>query len=207
MIGIVDYGAGNIGSVMNMLKRLSIPAVRASTPDSLKQAHALILPGVGAFDYCMTSFNASGLRDTVETIVASAQKPLLGICVGLQMMFRFSEEGHEPGLGWIDGEVVRFNTSRMDPSLKIPHMGWNSVQPKDNCRLLANIENPRFYFVHSYHPVCTREEDVSATVKYGYDFCCAIARGHLHGAQFHPEKSHRYGMAFLRNFAALAKES
>lgn len=206
MIGIVDYGAGNIGSVMNMLKRLSIPAVRAGTPDALKEAKALILPGVGAFDYCMSRFNASGLRDTVEAIVAGGEKPLLGICVGLQMMFRRSEEGQEPGLGWIAGDVRRFDRARMNPSLKIPHMGWNDVQPRTNCRILKGIEAPRFYFVHSYHAVCDDENDVSATATYGYEFCCAITRGHLHGAQFHPEKSHRYGMAALRNFATIVGE-
>mgnify|MGYP000644209179 CR=1 FL=1 len=204
MLAIVDYGAGNIGSVMNMLKRLSIPAIRATSPDQLTSASGIILPGVGAFDYCMSRFNASGLRETADAIVAQGSKPLLGICVGLQMMFRGSEEGQEKGLSWIDGDVVRFDPSKMDQALKIPHMGWSFVDAQPRFTPLAGIEKPRFYFVHSYHAVCDDKADEAATAHYGYDFTCGIARGQLYGAQFHPEKSHKYGMATLRNFAKMA---
>ncbi len=204
MIVVIDYGAGNIGSVMNMLKRLSIPAMRGKTPDDLRQAHGLILPGVGAFDYCMSSFNQSGLRTTAEEMVLQGTTPVLGICVGLQMLFRGSEEGREAGLNWIDGDVVRFDPGKMDADLKIPHMGWNYVSARENCAVLKGIERPRFYFVHSYHAVCDQQADISATAQYGYEFCCAIRRGHIHGTQFHPEKSHRYGMGMLRNFASIA---
>jgi glutamine amidotransferase len=203
MLAIVDYGAGNVGSVANMLKRLSIPAVRATTPGMIQDADGVILPGVGAFDFCMSSFNASGMRDAVDKIVAEGQKPLLGICVGLQMMFRGSEEGQEKGLGWIAGDVIRFDKRRTNADLKIPHMGWNDVAPRASCKILNGIEKPRFYFVHSYHAQCDHEADISATATYGYEFCCAIAKGNLVGTQFHPEKSHRYGMAMLKNFSTI----
>lgn len=206
MLAIVDYGAGNIGSVMNMLKRLSIPAVRATTPEQLHTASGIILPGVGAFDYCMSRFNASGMRETTDQIVADDAKPLLGICVGLQMMFRGSEEGQEKGLNWIAGDVIKFDKSKMSAELKIPHMGWSYVTPRESFAPLKGIEKPRFYFVHSYHAVCDNDVDVAASAEYGYQFTCGIARGNLYGAQFHPEKSHKYGMAVLRNFAKMCGE-
>lgn len=207
MIAVIDYGAGNIGSVMNMLKRLAIPAMRATTPEQLNQASAIILPGVGAFDYCMSRFNASGMRDTTDAIVATASKPVLGICVGLQMMFRGSEEGQEKGLSWISGDVVRFDRAKMTAPLKIPHMGWSAIESREDFSLLKNIDNPRFYFVHSYHAVCDDAGDIGATAHYGYEFCCGISRKKLYAAQFHPEKSHRYGMAVLRNFANMAGDT
>lgn len=203
MIALIDYGAGNIGSIMNMLKRLAIPAVRASTPAQLEAARGIILPGVGAFDYCMSSFNKSGMREAVEKLALEGDTPLLGICVGLQMMFAASEEGREPGLNWLKGKVVRFDASRMPNSLKIPHMGWSFVTPRPHFTPLQGIERPRFYFVHSYHAVCDDEADIAATAQYGYDFTCGVARKNIYGAQFHPEKSHKYGMAVLRNFARM----
>lgn len=205
MLAIVDHGAGNIGSVMNMLKRLSIPAIRATTPEQLDSASGIILPGVGAFDYCMRRLNASGMREATDKIAADNAKPLLGICVGLQMMFRGSEEGQEKGLNWIAGDVIKFDQSKMDADLKIPHMGWSPVAARETFAPLKGIDNPRFYFVHSYHAVCDNDADIGATARYGYSFTCGIARGKLYGAQFHPEKSHRYGMAVLRNFASLCE--
>lgn len=199
-IAIVDYGAGNIGSVLNMLKKIGVSARRAATPEAIASAERLILPGVGAFDHCMGSFEASGLKQALEDVAFQAKKPVLGICVGMQMMLEGSAEGQRPGLGWIKGRVVRFALN--DPSLKIPHMGWSDVTPAIPHPLFDGFDgDARFYFVHSYHPACADKGNVMARADYGMPFECAITNGNIAGVQFHPEKSHRYGMRLLKNFS------
>lgn len=200
-LAVIDYGAGNIGSVLNMLKKIGVPAVRAKTEADLDAATHLILPGVGSFDYCVQSFNASGMRPAIEQKMRDAHTPLLGICVGFQMLFEGSAEGQEAGLGWLPGQVVKFDQSRMDPHLKVPHMGWNEVTLKRPHTLFEHNATQRFYFVHSYHPVCTNAAHVIGTSHHGYEFCCAAGTGLISGVQFHPEKSHRFGMSLLKRFA------
>lgn len=199
-VAVIDYGAGNVGSVLNMLKKVSVPAVRAQTAEDVAAAQRLILPGVGAFDYCMENFERSPLFAAVKD-AAAMQKPLLGICVGFQMLFTRSEEGKRPGLGWIEGEVVRFDASRMNARQKIPHMGWSDVIAEKPAPLFAGMKTPRFYFVHSFHPVPKNPADSIATAEYGYRFCCGVRKGNIMGVQFHPEKSHRFGMQLFRNFS------
>ena len=204
MIVVVDSKLGNIGSVLNMFRRLGVPAERSADPDVLARAKALVLPGVGAFDHGMENLKNLGLIEVLNERVLQKQTPVLGICLGMQLLSRRSEEGQLPGLGWIAGETIRFQFDPVATGLRIPHMGWNDVQPRPGDSLLSTGDRPpRFYFVHSYHVVCDQSEDVLATCHYGSDFTCAIRRGNIMGVQFHPEKSHRYGMAVLRNFATL----
>ena len=204
MIVVVDSKLGNIGSVLNMFRRLNVPAERSADLAVLARAKALVLPGVGAFDHGMESLQKLGLVEVLNERVLAQKTPVLGICLGMQLLSRRSEEGRLPGLGWIDGDTVRFRFDPQATGLRIPHMGWNDVRPRAEDRLIPTQDRPpRFYFVHSYHLVCDREEDSLATCHYGYDFICAVRRGHIMGVQFHPEKSHRYGMAMLRNFATM----
>jgi glutamine amidotransferase len=202
MITIVDYGVGNLGSIVNMLKKAGAKAQASSDPNDLRQAEKLILPGVGAFDAGMKKLNETGLVPVLNELVLDKKVPVIGLCLGMQLMTKRSEEGTEAGLGWIDAETVRFKFGAENAHLKVPHMGWNTL---DICRphpLVADLgAEPRFYFVHSYHIVCANETDVVANTDYGYPFAAIISRGNILGAQFHPEKSHRFGMQLLRNFA------
>ena len=203
MIAIVDIGIGNLGAIKNMLRKVGAQAEITDSAEAIKAADKIVLPGVGAFDHGMGALAASGLMDTLNEQVLDAGKPLLGICLGAQMLGRRSEEGSLPGLGWIDMDIVRFPR---DAGIKIPHMGWNTVAPTMSGGgvhpLFAGGEDaPRFYFVHSFHFECDRPEDVTATCVYGKPFAAAVARGNIWGVQFHPEKSHRFGAALLRNFA------
>ena len=203
MIAIINYGLGNLGSILNMLKKIGAPAIISSDTEEILRADKLILPGVGAFDNGMKNLNALGLIPVVEEKVLHNKTPILGICLGMQLMTKNSEEGTLPGLGWIDAETIRF---RHEPAmnLKIPHMGWNSVAAaKDSPLFKGMYPDPRFYFVHSFHAVCYNAQDVLATSHYGYDFVSAFQRGNIMGVQFHPEKSHKYGMRLLNNFAEL----
>lgn len=203
MIAIVDYGLGNLGSVKNMLRKLGAPSVITGKPEELTQATALILPGVGHFDTGMKNLRAAGLDQVLGTQVLEKKVPILGICLGVQLFARKSEEGTEPGLGWIAADVKRF-TFPEGKALPVPHMGWNEVEWSDS-KLLAGATHgeARFYFVHSYHVVPDDPADVAATATYGSNFVAAIAHGNIMGAQFHPEKSHRFGMALLRNWVEL----
>lgn len=197
-VTIVDYGAGNIGSVINMFKRIGVNAVRGQSARDIEMAERLLLPGVGAFDHCMGSLNASELLPSLNDAVLKRRIPLLGICVGFQMLFSGSDEGTLPGLGWLPGKVVKFDRQKLGARDKVPHMGWQEITLQTPHPLFAGLEQSRFYFVHSYHAV----SDASlATCHYGYDFCCAASAGNIAGVQFHPEKSHRFGMALLKNFA------
>ncbi|HBC07621.1 MAG TPA: imidazole glycerol phosphate synthase subunit HisH [Rhodospirillaceae bacterium] len=203
MIAIVDIGIGNLGAIKNMLRKVGAQAEITDSAEAIKAADKIVLPGVGAFDHGMGALAASGLMDTLNEQVLNAGKPILGICLGAQMLGRRSEEGSLPGLGWIDMDVVRFPR---DAGIKIPHMGWNTVAPtmpggRIHPLFAGGEDTPRFYFVHSFHFECDRPEDVTATCVYGKSFAAAVARGNIWGVQFHPEKSHRFGAALLRSFA------
>jgi len=199
MITIIDYGVGNLGSIRNMLRRVDADVTVSSDAAEVRAADKLILPGIGSFDHAVRELRASGLVPLVERRVLEEKVPLLGICVGAQLLLARSDEGSEPGLGWIDGETVAFPSNA---ALKIPHMGWTDVVAHKPSALWRGLEDEaRFYFVHSYRLSCTHPEDVLATAVYGDEFPAAIERGNLAGVQFHPEKSHRFGMTLLRNFA------
>jgi len=201
MIVIVDYGVGNLASIKNMLARADANVLISSEKKDILSASGIILPGIGAFDHCMEMFNASGLRETVTQRVLEERIPILGICVGLQMMMEGSEEGIKPGLGWIRGDVIKFKRELIG-NLKIPHMGWTDITLKKESCLAENLlQEPRFYFVHSYHVRLKDSADELMTAKYGYDFTAAIQRENIFGVQFHPEKSHKFGMSLLKNFA------
>jgi imidazole glycerol-phosphate synthase subunit HisH len=200
VISIVDYGMGNSGSILNMYKHLEIPAQVVSTPEEIAKAEKLILPGVGAFDTAMRTLKEKGLLDALNK-KAKSKTPILGICLGAQLLTKKSEEGTLPGLGWIDAETKKFSFKQ---PLNVPHMGWNYIHETRKNKLFAGIDaEPRFYFVHSYHLVCNEPCDI-ATTNYGYDFVSAVQKGNIYGVQFHPEKSHKFGMHVLKNFAELA---
>jgi len=202
VIGIVDYGLGNVQAILNIYSRLGVPAIPARSVNELESCDRLILPGVGAFDWAMRRLDASGMRGALERLVIEQGRPVLGICVGFQMMARSSEEGRLPGLGWIDATVRRLEESTLSSKARLPHMGWNDVVAAKPSHLLAQLDLPmRFYFLHSYYFAAERPEDVLAQTDYGGVFCSAAERGSVCGVQFHPEKSHGWGVGLLRNFA------
>lgn len=201
-VTLVKYGLGNIQAFVQIYQRLNITVEVAATPEQLGTAEKIILPGVGAFDWAMTRLNNSGLRDILDTLVLERRVPVLGICVGMQMMARGSEEGTLPGLGWIDADVVRFDPAQIGDT-PLPHMGWNDVRPVATDSLFRGIKAPRYYFLHSYFTVPRKPTDVLATTSYGSDFTSAVRSSHVFGTQFHPEKSHHWGIDLLRNFAEL----
>lgn len=205
MITIIDYGMGNLGSILNMCRHLGIPAEISGDPATVVHAEKLILPGVGAFDAGMEKLEKSGLREALDQRVVRENAPILGICLGMQLLARRSEEGVLPGLGWIAADVVRFRSPEgRQPPLQIPHMGWSHLNPRLNSRLFADLPaDPRFYFVHSYHVVCDLPDDIAATTDHGGMITASIEHAQILGTQFHPEKSHRFGMQLLRNFARL----
>jgi imidazole glycerol-phosphate synthase subunit HisH len=204
VIVIVDYGMGNLGSIANMFKKIGTSAEVSSDPNVVKRADKLVLPGVGAFDAGMREIDARGLRTVLTEKVIGEATPILGICLGTQLMTKGSEEGTSPGLGWIDADTVRFRFPDR-ASLRVPHMGWNEVCPAKESLLVSGLDAlPRFYFVHSYHLVCREKEDVLMTADYGYKFVAAVERGNIVGVQFHPEKSHKFGLQLLRNFSSLS---
>lgn len=204
MIHIVDYGLGNINAFSNMYKRIGIEARTARTADELRTASRLILPGVGAFDHAMQLLQASGMREALDELVLERGVPVLGVCVGMQILARGSDEGLSQGLGWVGGSVRALASRAGAGGLPLPHMGWNDVVPATGARLFASIEEqPRFYFLHSYYFECERAEDVAAATEYGGQFCCAVQAGNVFGVQFHPEKSHHFGAEVLRNFSEI----
>jgi len=204
MIGIVDYGVGNIQAFMTMFKRLGLEATRARSPEELQGATRLILPGVGAFDHAMTLLNRSGLRPKLEELVLDKRIPVLGICVGMQMLAASSDEGELPGLNWVPGRVKAFATHPQSKDLPMPHMGWNDLKVQPDNKLFTGFEpDPRFYFLHSYYFDADDKNDVAATTEYGHHFDCIVSKGHVHGVQCHPEKSHQFGAQLLKNFAEL----
>ena len=208
MITIIDYGAGNLASIHNMFRRLGHPAVISAEPAVVAAADKLLLPGVGAFDYGMSRLRDSGMTDALHHAVNERLTPILGICLGAQLLTRRSDEGELPGLGWFDAETVAFDRSKLTKSERIPHMGWSDLEVTRPHPLLTDLpEAPRFYFVHSFHLLCRHEAEVIATAHHGYSFAAGIARGHIAGVQFHPEKSHKFGMKVLDNFAKWQHET
>ena len=200
MITIVNYGLGNLGSIKNMLKRIGVESHISSDPKDLSQASKIILPGVGAFDTGMQHLMDNGWLETLNKKVLDEKLPTLGICLGMQLMTKRSEEGNLHGLGWIDAEVLRFNRQ----NLRVPHMGWNIVKPASKNSILGDDQNElRFYFVHSYFVKLDQMADLLGTSPYGEDFASAFRKDNIYGVQFHPEKSHRYGMNLLKNFSLL----
>lgn len=200
MIVVIDYGMGNLGSILNMLKRAGIEAVPSTTPQDLFRAERLILPGVGAFDAGIRRLRETGYLDVLNQRVLHDRIPILGICLGMQLFSRQSEEGSKAGLGWLDAETIRFRFPPESEQLKVPHMGWNHVCVRKPTTLLPSDQEQRFYFVHSYHVRCANPDDVLATTEYGTQFVSAVCRQNVLGAQFHPEKSHRFGLGFFRAF-------
>lgn len=203
MIALVDYGLGNIQAFANIYRQLGLDVRAVSTPAELRIADKIILPGVGAFDWAISKLNASGLRDTLDEQVMDHKVDVLGVCVGMQMMSKKSEEGKLSGLGWIDAVVSKFDVSLFEKEAYLPHMGWNDVTPKSNDGLFLNINSPLYYFLHSYHVVPRLQEHVYATSIYGFPFAAAVRSENVYGTQFHPEKSHHYGVQLLKNFAEL----
>ena len=202
MLIVVDYGMGNLGSIVNMLDRIGIESKPSAEPSDIESADRLILPGVGAFDSGMRNLLEKNLVGLLNRRVVEEKVPILGICLGMQLMTKKSQEGSVAGLGWFDALTKRFSFENQTDKLKIPHMGWNSIQAKKNNFLFNDSkENPRFYFLHSYYVECNNKEDVLATTSYGYDFTSMINRGNIFGVQFHPEKSHKFGMKLMENFA------
>lgn len=204
MTVIVDYGMGNLGSICNMLKKIGASGIIASTPQDIEKADKLILPGVGAFDNGIKNLHQRGLVPVLEQKVLSRKTPILGICLGMQLFTKRSEEGRLEGLGWIEGETIRFQFDGAHAHLKVPHMGWNTVQVvQKDVLYAAGQEEWRFYFAHSYHVVCPAEHILTRT-NYGYDFVSSLRKDNISGVQFHPEKSHKFGMALLKNFVQSA---
>ena len=204
MITIVDYGLGNIRAFLNVYKRLNIEARAVSDAATLAGATKVILPGVGHFDHAMERLQASGMRQTLDALVLGQSVPVLGICVGMQMLATTSDEGTQPGLGWIDGHVRSFQDWAPTSELPMPHMGWNDVRPASSSDIFGQLDlDSRFYFLHSYFFECAAADDVLATANYGADFACAVRHANIFGVQFHPEKSHHFGTRLLQNFAEL----
>lgn len=204
MISIVNYGIGNIGSVLNMLAHIGVKSSLASNIDEIEQADVLLLPGVGNFGLAMRTLNKLGFVDPIRRKVLEDRKPILGICLGMQLLSRASEEAEGvPGFGFIDADFVKFRPT--NAALKVPHMGWNTVSVRSpNPLLPQDGDEQRFYFVHSYYARCNNPSEVVATSVYDGEFVCAYGRDNVWGVQFHPEKSHKFGMKLLRNFAAYA---
>ena len=201
MFVIIDYGVGNLTSIQNMLKKAGVTAFISGDKKVIENATKILLPGMGAFDNCMQKFEQSGLQSIIETKVFEEKTPVLGICVGLQMFMQSSEEGVLPGLGWINGKTVRFKPDQMLDAHKIPNMGWLEIETKKPSKLLHQLEEARFYFAHSFHVQIEDTVDELASAQYGYNFTVGIERSNILGVQFHPEKSHRFGMQLLKNFA------
>ncbi|MDF1760611.1 MAG: imidazole glycerol phosphate synthase subunit HisH [Coxiellaceae bacterium] len=203
MIAIVDYGLGNIRAFANIYKRLNIPYCIADSVALLQQANKIILPGVGAFDHAMKLLNNSGLKATLEKLVLKKKMPVLGICVGMQILMESSEEGQQVGLGWVKGKVKKIDSLRLD-NQPLPHMGWNNLKINLKHPIVENLQNEEdFYFLHSYYVSCNNKIDVVAEAHYGDSFACVIASHNIYGMQCHPEKSHENGITFLKNFAGL----
>lgn len=202
MITVINYGMGNLGSIQNMFKRIKVESEITGDVEKIAAAKKILLPGVGAFDAAMQRIKDAGLMDVLNKKVLEEKVPTFGVCLGMQLLTKSSEEGKLPGLGWINATTVKFNFS--NNSLKVPHMGWNNVTIKKESPLLKDLpEQPRFYFVHSYYVCCNNNSDVLTTTHYGVDFHSIIQHENIYGAQFHPEKSHKFGMKILQNFASL----
>ena len=202
MIGIISYGSGNINAIATIYKKLNIEFEIISKPEDLDNAERLILPGVGAFDATMRQLIDSGFKEKLEELVIIKKRPILGICVGLQVMGNGSEEGNLNGLGWIPGRVKRFNIDKINQVPKLPHMGWNTVSDSRKHPLFDGVDSDfGFYFIHSYYFECDYEENILSTSEYGGEFCSSTHKNNIFGIQFHPEKSHGNGVQLLKNYA------
>ncbi|OCA69878.1 imidazole glycerol phosphate synthase, glutamine amidotransferase subunit [Chryseobacterium contaminans] len=204
MITLIDYGVGNINAFVNVYKRVDVPVKIAKTKEDLLDAQKLILPGVGHFDHAMSQLNNSGMRDTLDELVLEKKIPVIGICVGMQMMANNSDEGTLEGLKWINATVKKFDESKIKQVTRLPHMGWNDVKPVKDLDLFKGLERDAiFYFLHTYYFECNNSEDIMAITDYGGEFASAAHHENKYGIQFHPEKSHSYGEILLHNFAKL----
>ncbi|MBU3578634.1 imidazole glycerol phosphate synthase subunit HisH [Polynucleobacter sp. 73C-SIWE] len=204
MIHVVDYGLGNIQAFLNLYKSMGLKAARASTPEQLEGASKIVLPGVGSFDHAISKLNMSGMRPVLESLVLNDGVPILGVCVGMQILAASSEEGCMPGLNFVPGRVISFASKVTSLGLPRPHMGWNQVVPEISSPLFDGISvAPRFYFLHSYFFECSDEMNSIGTTEYGIGFTSAISSRNIYGVQFHPEKSHHAGVRLLENFAKL----
>lgn len=201
MIGIVDYGLGNVRAFENIYRRLGIAAILARTADDLSRCERLVLPGVGAFDWAMEQLVASGLLEALNQRVLQDRVPVLGVCVGMQIMGDGSEEGHVKGLGWIPGQVRRFKDAWFNQETHLPHMGWNDVAPAPDEPLFQGVNAPLYYFLHSYYFDPAKDGHVIARTDYGIRFASAVRDRNIWATQFHPEKSHHWGISLLGNFA------
>jgi glutamine amidotransferase len=200
---VVDAGIGNLGAIPNMLKRIGASATVTNERSQIEAADRLILPGVGAFDPAMQTLNDLGIVDALTEKATVERVPILGVCLGMQLLFERSEEGSLPGLGWISGRVMKFALNGADRTLRIPHMGWNWVERANDAALFAGFEEtPRFYFAHSYHVEPADVADVAGWTEYGYRFAASVQHENIGGIQFHPEKSHRFGLKVFENFLA-----
>lgn len=200
-IVIINCGVGNVGSVKNMLRKIGVEATVSSEVSDIEKADKLIFPGIGAFDSGMERIEQLGIMPVLEEKVIENKTPILGICLGMQLFSKSSEEGKRSGLGWVDAKTIRFRFDDTQPKLKIPHMGWNTTRVvKKNPLFIDLDDDARFYFVHSYHVVCNKKEDIITTTNYGFDFVSSLGKENIFGVQFHPEKSHKYGMRLLKNF-------
>ncbi|MCD4731272.1 MAG: imidazole glycerol phosphate synthase subunit HisH [Bacteroidales bacterium] len=202
MITIVNYGMGNVASIANMLKRIGTESLITSEISDIENANKLILPGVGSFDAAVKELKTRKLWSTLNKKVLSEKTPVLGICLGMQLICISSDEGEKNGLGWIDAHCCRFDFGRIS-ELKIPCMGWNFVTAVKKNPLFNGLEEPKFYFVHSYHLKCQNRDDIIATAEYGYSYPAAVQNENIFGVQFHPEKSHNFGMQLLKNFTEI----
>lgn len=203
MIAIIDYGLGNVKAFANVYKRLNLPIIIAKEAGALDAATKIILPGVGAFDYAMTLLDNSGMREKLEYCVLEQDVPVLGICVGMQILANSSEEGSLAGLGWIAGKVRKFQPEQIHAN-PLPHMGWNTVTPKATTTIFQDMQpTEQFYFLHSYYFDCEQSSQTIATANYGTDFTCSVNKNNIYGVQFHPEKSHQAGLQLLKNFGTL----
>lgn len=201
MLVIVDYGVGNLTSIQNMFRKAGVAATIGNTVNQIEAASKLLLPGMGHFDNCMVKMKESGFLPAISAKVFEEKIPLLGICVGLQMFMESSEEGVEEGLGWIKGQTIKFNREKLGKDLKIPNMGWLEVKNLKPSALWEGLDGSRFYFAHSYYVQPTNAEDALLQGEYGQPFTVGIERDNIMGVQFHPEKSHRFGLQLLKNFA------
>jgi imidazole glycerol-phosphate synthase subunit HisH len=204
MIVVIDYGMGNIGSIINMIKRAGGESMVTADPEIIGNAKKLIIPGVGSFDNGMKNLTSLGLIDILNKKALEEKVPIMGVCLGMQLLGKSSEEGQLPGLGWIDAKTIRFQFEGENQKLRIPHMGWNNVFIKKPGSLFTDMyDDPSFYFVHSYHVVCNNPEDVLAVTNYGFDFVSSLQHKNIMATQFHPEKSHKYGLKMIKNFVEL----
>ena len=203
MLAIINYGLGNLSSIKNMCRRIGVEAEITNDPHLIETADKLILPGVGHFRMGMANLHESGLKPLLDRLVLQEKRPILGICLGAQLMTAHSEEGEVAGLGWVDADTIKFAAEKLN-GLKVPHMGWREIVIKGDNPLWTNLPaDPRFYFVHTYHFAFREPQEIAATAVYGYEFTCAFRKDNIFGTQFHPEKSHKFGMRVLENFSSL----